>query len=137
MTRCYTELIQIPTFEERFEYLKLSGRVADETFGFDRWVNQMFYQRSPEWRSIRKDIIIRDNGCDLGMKDHDIKGPIYVHHINPMLPKDIYNAEEWILNPEFLICTSFNTHQAIHYGDISLIPKLIERSCNDTCPWKL
>lgn len=134
-TRCYTELIQIPTFEERFEYLKLSGRVAAETFGFDRWVNQRFY-KSHEWKQIRRDVIIRDEGRDLGVEGYELQNGIYVHHMNPMVPKDIIDASEWILNPEYLICVSFNTHNAIHYGDASLLPKIIERKPNDTCPWK-
>ena len=135
MNKCYSELIRIPTFEGRYEYLKLSGKVADETFGFDRWVNQRFYH-SAEWKRIRRDVIIRDNGCDLGVEGYELQNGIYVHHMNPMIPKDVVNAEEWILNPEFLICVSFNTHNAIHYGDDKLLPRLIIRTPNDTCPWK-
>ena len=135
MTRTYTELRQLPTFEERFKYLKLGAQVAAETFGFDRWVNQRFY-RSPEWRKVRRDVIIRDEGRDLGVEGYELQNGIYVHHINPMLPKDIVDASEWILNPEYLICVSFNTHNAIHYGDENLLPKVIERKHNDTCPWK-
>ena len=135
MTRTYTELRQLPTFEERFKYLKLGAQVAAETFGFDRWVNQRFY-RSPEWRKVRRDVIIRDEGRDLGVEGYELQNGIYVHHINPMLPKDIVDASEWILNPEYLICVSFNTHNAIHYGDENLLPKVIERKPNDTCPWK-
>lgn len=133
--RCYTELRQIPTFEERFEYLKLGGQVANETFGFDRWINQRFY-KSSEWRKIRRDVILRDNGCDLGMEGYELQNGLYVHHMNPILPKDIVDASEWILNPEYLICVSGNTHRAIHYGDAGLLPKIIERKPNDTCPWK-
>lgn len=135
MSRCYSELCKIPTFEERFEYLKLGAQVASETFGFDRWVNQRFY-KSPEWRQIRRDVIIRDEGRDLGVEGYELQNKIYVHHMNPMIPKDIVDAAEWILNPEYLICVSFNTHQAIHYGDKNLLPKLIVRFPNDTCPWK-
>lgn len=133
--KCYSELIKLKTFEERFEYLKLGAHVAEETFGFDRWVNQKFY-KSYEWKKIRRDIIIRDNGCDLGVEGYELQNGIYIHHMNPMLPRDIINAEEWILNPEFLISVSFNTHNAIHYGDKNLLPQLIIRTPNDTCPWK-
>lgn len=135
-TRCYTELRQLPTFEERFEYLKLGGQVANETFGFDRWVNQKFY-KSPEWRRIRRDVILRDEGRDLGVEGYELQNGVYVHHMNPMIPKDIVDAADWILNPEYLICVSFNTHNAIHFGDKSLLPKFNERSLNDTCPWKI
>lgn len=135
MRKCYTELIQIPTFEERFEYLKLGGHVGSETFGFDRWINQRFY-RSHEWKQIRSKVILRDEGRDLGIEGYELQNGVYVHHMNPMIPKDIVDAESWILNPEFLICVSLNTHNAIHFGDASLLPKLIERRPNDTCPWK-
>lgn len=135
MRKCYTELIQIPTFEERFEYLKLGGQVGSETFGFDRWINQIFY-RSHEWKQIRSKVILRDEGRDLGVEGYELQNGVYVHHMNPMIPKDIVDAESWILNPEFLICVSLNTHNAIHFGDASLLPKLIERRPNDTCPWK-
>ena len=135
MRKCYTELIQIPTFEERFEYLKLGGQVGSETFGFDRWINQRFY-RSHEWKQIRSKVILRDEGRDLGVEGYELQNGVCVHHMNPMIPKDIVDAESWILNPEFLICVSLNTHNAIHFGDASLLPKLIERRPNDTCPWK-
>lgn len=134
-TRCYTDLRLLTGFEERFEYLKLGGEVGKDTFGFDRWINQRFY-KSPEWRRIRRDVIIRDEGRDLGVEGYELQNVIYVHHMNPMLPKDIVDASEWILNPEYLICCSFDTHNAIHYGDASLLPKVIERKPNDTCPWK-
>ena len=134
-TRCYTDLRLLTGFEERFEYLKLGGEVGKDTFGFDRWINQRFY-KSPEWRRIRRDVIIRDEGRDLGVEGYELQNGIYVHHMNPMLPKDIVDASEWILNPEYLICCSFDTHNAIHYGDASLLPKIIERKLNDTCPWK-
>ena len=134
--RSYTELRMLPTFEERFEYLKLGGEVGRDTFGFDRWINQKFY-KSYEWKQVRRDVIIRDNGCDLGLEGYELQNGIYVHHMNPMLPKDIVDAVEWILNPEYLICVSFNTHNAVHYGDASLLPKIVERRPNDTCPWKV
>ena len=134
--RSYTELRMLPTFEERFEYLKLGGEVGKDTFGFDRWINQKFY-KSYEWKQVRRDVIIRDNGCDLGLEGYELQNGIYVHHMNPMLPKDIDDAAELILNPEYFICVSFNTHKAIHYGDASLLPKIIERRPNDTCPWKV
>ena len=127
--KCYSELITIPTFEERFEYLKLSGRVGEETFGYDRWLNQMFYN-SMEWRRFRRDIIVRDMGCDLGIADREIGGMVIVHHINP-IPKEaiIERRIDILLNPENAICVSDNTHKAIHYGDASLLmtSKPIER----------
>lgn len=135
--KTYSELIQLPTFEERFEYLRLNGVVGQETFGFDRVFNQQFYQTSREWKAIRDRIIFRDNGCDLGVEGYTIHGKIFVHHMNPILLKDIRTASEFLLNPEYLICTSFPTHNAIHYGDVNLLIKApIERSKNDTCPWK-
>lgn len=134
--RTYSELIAISTYEERFQYLKLDGVVGQETFGFDRYINQMFYN-SGDWRSIRNEIIIRDNGCDLAMDDYEIKGSIYIHHMNPIMLEDIANATEFLLNPEYLICTAFRTHQAIHYGDANLLVTApIERKRNDTCPWR-
>lgn len=133
--RTYTELCTLPTFEERFRYLQLGGIVGEETFGFDRYLNQMFY-RSAEWRSIRDQVIIRDNGCDLGIEDREIYGRIIIHHMNPIDKSDILRRSEFLLNPEYLICTYKNTHDAIHYGDESLlITAPIERSKNDTCPW--
>ena len=134
--RCYSELIKLPTFEERFRYLSLGGQVGKETFGFDRYVNQRFY-RSREWKQIRDLIIVRDSGCDLGIKDRLITGRLIVHHMNPILLTDINCNTEFLLNPEYLICTENNTHQAIHYGDESLLTIVIpERTKNDTCPWK-
>lgn len=136
MIRTYTDLIKLPTFEERFEYLKLNGRVAKETFGFDRWLNQVFY-RSPQWKKLRNQIIIRDNGCDLGIDGRDIPDRIYVHHLNPLLKDDISNKSQFLLNPEYLICTSHMTHEAIHYGDANLLAKdYVERSPGDTTLWK-
>lgn len=137
MTRCYSELSKLNTFEERFNYLRLKGAVGADTFGFDRYLNQRFY-RSPEWKTARRDVIIRDNGCDLGLEGYELYNGIYVHHMNPISPNDLIHGETWIYDPEYLICVSFNTHQAIHYGNISLLPKLpVERTINDTCPWLL
>ena len=135
MIKCYTYLRMLQTFDERFKYLKLGGCVGSETFGFDRWINQRFY-KSPEWKQVRRDVIIRDEGRDLGVEGYELQNGIYVHHMNPMIPKDIVDAADWILNPEYLICVSFNTHQAIHFGDENLLPKLVELKPNDTCPWK-
>ena len=134
--RTYSELISLPTFEERFRYLNLHGMVGEETFGNDRYLNQLFYT-SDEWRNIRRDVIIRDNGCDLGMWDREIQGLITVHHLNPITIEDILNRSEFLLNPEYLVCVSDITHKAIHYGDESLlITTPIERRPNDTCPWR-
>ena len=134
--KTYSELILLPTFEERFRYLKLSGRVGEETFGLDRYLNQIFYT-SEEWRRIRRDVIVRDNGCDLGIWDREIHGLITVHHLNPISVDDILNRTEILLNPEYLICVSDLTHKAIHYGDERLlITAPIERRPNDMCPWR-
>lgn len=134
--RTYSELITLPTFEERYQYLKLGGRVGEDTFGFDRYLNQIFY-RSPEWRSIRDQIIIRDNGCDLGIEGREIYGRILIHHMNPISVDDIVKRSELLLNPEYLICAVKSTHDAIHYGDeSSLILDPVVRTKNDTCPWK-
>lgn len=136
MIRTFTELVALLTFRERFEYLKLDGVVGADTFGFDRYLNQIFY-RSKEWKSVRNAVIVRDNGCDLGLEGYDIHGNILIHHMNPISADDIINRRDYILNPNFLICTSFQTHNAIHYGDTSqLITDLVERSPNDTCPWR-
>lgn len=137
MIKTYSELITIPTFEGRFRYLKLDGVVGKSTFGFDRYLNQQFYT-SKEWKRIRNEVILRDNGLDLGMEDHEIAGKIYIHHMNPILANDIVDRTRYLLDPEFLICVSHNTHNAIHYGDEGLLPKpLVERRPNDTCPWKV
>lgn len=134
--RTYSELITLPTFKERYEYLRLGGRVGEDTFGFDRYLNQAFY-KSEEWRSIRDHVITRDNGCDLGMEGHEIFGRILIHHMNPIRKEDIINRSDILLNPEYLICTIKNTHDAIHYGDESLLVIApIERRKNDTCPWR-
>lgn len=132
----YTELSKLKNFEERFRYLQLSGKVGVETFGFDRYVNQKFY-KSAEWKRVRDKVILRDNGCDLGVEGHDIFGRILIHHMNPIAVTDIERCTEILLNPEYLICVSHMTHNAIHYGDENLliqVPK--ERKPNDTCPWK-
>ena len=134
--KTYSELITLPTFEERFAYLQLNGVVGRDTFGFDRYLNQIFY-RSKRWRSIRDQIIIRDNGCDLGVEGYDIYGKILIHHINPITLDDIERESEFLLNPEYLITTTHNTHNAIHYGDESLLSTMpMERVKNDTCPWR-
>lgn len=134
--RTYSELIQYDTFIERFRYLKLSGRVGEDTFGYDRYLNQQFY-KSKEWRLLRDRIIIRDMGCDLGIPDRDIFERIIIHHMNPITKEDIINQTEFLLNPEYMICVTKRTHDAIHYGDESLLfDTLIERRPNDTCPWR-
>ena len=134
--RTYSELKQLKTFEERYEYLKLDGQVGADTFGFDRYLNQVFY-KSPEWRSVRNEVIVRDNGCDLGIEGREIHTKIIVHHMNPISKKDILERSDILLNPEYLITTVKRTHDAIHYGDAdTLIKDPIERSANDTCPWR-
>lgn len=135
--RTYSELIQIPTFIDRYRYLRLGGRIGVETFGMDRWINQNFYQKDEEWLAVRDFVIIRDNGCDLAMPDRQILSHIMVHHMNPITKDDIIRRTKWLLDPEYLICTIDNTHKAIHYGDESkLILAPVERRPNDTCPWK-
>lgn len=134
--KTYTELVSIPTFEERFRYLELEGLVGRETFGFDRYLNQKFY-RSPEWKRVRQEVIVRDNGCDLGIEDRPIFGKIIIHHINPISIDDLTQNESWVLNPEFLISTCKKTHDAIHYSDESILfVEPIERKPNDTCLWR-
>lgn len=135
MNRTYSELVKLPTFEERFEYLKLDGAVGSSTFGFDRYINQSFYM-SQFWQDVRRDVIIRDNGCDLGIPGYEIHlGPV-VHHMNPMSMEDILHKETWILDPEFLILTSHRTHNDIHFGSGSSYPKVVtERTPRDTKLW--
>ena len=134
--RTYSELITLPTFKERYEYLRIGGKVGEETFGFDRYLNQIFY-KSKEWLDIRDEVIIRDNGCDLGIEGRAIHSKILIHHMNPITVKDILERSDFLLNPEYLISTVKNTHDAIHYGDSSLLVKdPIERRKNDTCPWR-
>ena len=136
MIRTYSELIKLKTFKDRFEYLKLDGIVGEETFGFDRYMNQIFY-KSREWTSVRRAVIIRDNGCDLGVEGYEIHGKILIHHMNPINLSDIVHKTDELLNPDYLITTVLSTHNAIHYGNASLLPALpIERRVNDTCPWK-
>ena len=134
--RTYSELITLPTFEERFRYLQLDGRIGEETFGFDRYLNQAFY-KSEEWLRVRDLVIVRDHGCDLGIKGREIYGRILIHHMNPITIDDIAKRSKYLLDPEYLITTVKNTHDAIHYGDENLLIKIpIERTRNDTCPWK-
>lgn len=134
--RTYSELCQLSTFEDRFDYLRLNGSVGKDTFGFDRYLNQQFY-RSSEWKRIRDRVILRDNGCDLGVEGYEIRGRILIHHINPISVEDIHTMSGLLMNPEYLICVSHRTHNAIHYGDESLIITApIERTQNDTCPWR-
>lgn len=134
--RTYSELIKLPTFEERYKYARLGGRVGESTFGYERYLNQLFYE-SKEWRDFRRSIIIRDRGCDLGILDREISGLIMIHHLNPISVDDILQRRECLLDPENAICASPNTHRAIHYGDESLLIKApIVRSKNDTCPWR-
>lgn len=135
--KTYSDMIQLPTFEERYAYLRLNGRVAAGTFEWDRVFNQMFY-RSSEWKDVRDYVIVRDNGCDLADPDCEIHGRIIVHHMNPIALDDINTASKILLDPEYLVCTTHKTHNAIHYGDERLISRNpIERTANDTCPWKL
>jgi len=133
--RTYTELIQFASFKERWEYLALRGEVGKETFGSDRWINQAFYQ-SQQWRKVRRDVIVRDNGCDLGLDGHEIPEGLYVHHMNPMAVTHIVEDDPAILDPEFLITVSHDTHNAIHYGDERLLPRpFVPRSPGDTKLW--
>lgn len=134
--RSYRELLQLNSFEERFNYLKLAGEVGNPTFGYDRYFNQQFYHSS-EWRRARNRIILRDNGCDLGMPDYEIHGRIYIHHINPITKKDVEDFSDNLFDPDNLICVTFDTHNAIHFGDERTLPKTpIERAPGDTCPWR-
>lgn len=135
--RTYSELSQLNTFEERFKYLALYGRVGEDTFGFDRYLNQMLY-KSSEWQSQRNHIIERDLACDMGLIGHDIHGSVYVHHMNPINIQDIEESSDYLFNPEYLICLSFSTHQAVHYGNDEFLNrnKLVTRTANDQCPWK-
>ena len=135
--RSYSELSKLKTFEERFEYLKLSGEVCKETFGSDRYLNQVLY-KSPEWRAIRDQVIVRDNGCDLGINGHEVyKGGVIIHHMNPVTIDDILQHSDSLFDPEYLITTRLSTHNAIHYGNERTAPVgIVERTMNDTCPWK-
>ena len=136
MIKTYSELITFPTYEERFRYLQLKGAVGKDTFGYDRYLNQILYN-SQEWKRFRDKIIIRDNGCDLACKGYDIHGRILVHHINPIRVDDVVNRNSIVFDPENVVCVTHNTHNAIHYGDESLLVlSPVERTKNDTCPWK-
>jgi hypothetical protein len=133
--RTYTELRRLETFEERYHYLRLRGELGVSTFGFDRWANQRFY-KSPEWKAIRYKVIIRDNGCDLGISGYEIHSGLFVHHMNPISLDDLEDGEDWIIDPNFLITTSLQTHNAIHYGDETLLPRgPITREAGDTKLW--
>ena len=128
-------MLKFSWFEERFDYLKLNGEVGQATFGFDRYVNQRFYH-SHEWKQVRNHVVVRDNGCDLGVSGYEIHGALLIHHINPILPRDIIHGEEWIFDPEYLITTTQKTHNAIHYGDERLLPKVVTmRKPNDQKLW--
>ena len=134
--RTYSELITIPTFEERFEYLQLKGSVGKDTFGYDRYLNQVLY-RSPEWKRLRNQIIIRDNGCDLACDGYDVYGKVLIHHLNPITVEDVLARSRKVFDPDNLVCVSHSTHNAIHYGDMDLlVTGPIIRTKNDTCPWR-
>lgn len=136
MIRTYSELSTITSFKDRFRYLKLDGAVGEATFGFDRYLNQLFY-RSQQWRKIRDEVIVRDCGCDLGIEGYEIYKYAMIHHMNPITAKDIQDESEYLLNPEYLITTTQRTHNAIHYGDEDLLLTMpVERTKNDTCPWR-
>lgn len=133
--RRYSELRRFETLEDRFQYLRLDGDVGRSTFGFDRYINQKFYQSS-QWKHARQMVIVRDMGCDLGVRGYEINGGLVVHHMNPMSIDDIVHGEDWILDPDFLICTTTNTHNAIHYGDETLLKReFVERKPGDTKLW--
>lgn len=134
--RTYSELITIPTFEERFEYLQLKGSVGKDTFGYDRYLNQVLY-RSPEWKRLRNQIIIRDGGCDLACDGYNIYDKVLIHHLNPITVEDVLARNRKVFDPDNLVCVSHNTHNAIHYGDVDLlVTGPIIRTKNDTCPWR-
>jgi hypothetical protein len=135
MIRTYSDLNSLDTFEDRYNYLRLNGEVGRETFGFDRYLNQNFYQSS-DWKRARRAVIIRDASCDLGIPGHEINSGLIVHHMNPMTSEDIIHGESWIFDPEFLICVTERTHNAIHYGDESLLRiRFNERKPKDTKLW--
>ena len=137
MNKSYSELIKLSTYEERFEYLKLDGRVGEATFGYDRYLNQILY-RSKEWKDFRRRILIRDGGCDLAVPGYDINSRAIIHHINPITVEDVLNRDSKIFDPDNVITVTHQTHQAIHYGDKNLLPQApVIRKPNDTCPWKL
>lgn len=133
--RTYSEISKLKTMEERYEYLKLTGEAGAETFGYERYLNQNLY-RSKRWKEVRNKVIVRDNGCDMGIEDFPIPGKVIIHHMNPLTLEDIQEMKDEIFDPEFLICVSHSTHNAIHYGDINQIPKgPAVRRPNDTIPW--
>lgn len=135
--RTYSELKTLKTFEERYNYLRLDGEVGKETFGFDRYLNQLFYSSDNEWKALRKKIIIRDNGCDLGVTGYDIYSSFYVHHMNTITKEDILTRSKFLLDPEYLITTQLSTHNNLHYGIKEMMPLVpLERTKNDTCPWR-
>lgn len=135
MIRTYSELSKITNFIDRYNYLRLNGSVGKETFGYDRYLNQMLYT-SPRWRRVRDKVIIRDEGCDLGIDGYQINDKVIVHHMNPITVEDIELERDCVFNPEYLICVSDRTHRAIHYSDTSLLPQVpVERKKGDTCPW--
>ena len=136
-SKTYLELIELKTFKERYDYLKLKGKVGEDTFGYARWLNQVLYS-SPEWKKVRNQIIVRDEGCDLGIKDRPIRTKVYIHHINPITKQQIIDRDPIVFDPNNLICVTFDTHNAIHYGDEKLLipDKPNERRPGDTCPWK-
>ena len=137
MALTYSELMQLPTYEKRFNYVKMDSQVGKDTFGFKRYLNQKFYH-SNEWRHIRDLVIARDNGCDLAIEGYEIHGRIYIHHLNPLREIDIIERTPYLLDPEYMVCVWQATHEAIHYGDAEYCKKdiVVERSKNDTCPWK-
>jgi len=136
MIRCYKDLSRLESFMERYQYLKIHGKVGEETFGLDRYINQSLY-KSQRWKNIRSQVIIRDNGCDLGVDGHEIDRYIVVHHMNPITLEDIEEERDVVFDPEYLICCTSRTHQAIHFGDEGLLPKdYVERKPNDTCLWR-
>lgn len=134
--KSYKELIKLKTFEERLRYLQLNANVGIETFGSGRWLNQRLYHSSL-WADVKNEIILRDNGCDLGLDGYEIRGRIYIHHLNPITKEDVLNNSSKLYDPNNLICVSFDTHQSIHYGsECAALSQLVERRPNDTCPWK-
>lgn len=135
--KSYSEMIRLNTFLERFEYLKLKGKVGDETFGYSRYLNQHFYH-TREWKNVRDQVIIRDNGCDLAIFDREIRDRILIHHINPITEEDILDRNPLVFDLDNLVCVSKLTHDAIHYGDSNLLPSdtIVIRTKNDTCPWR-
>lgn len=138
--KTYSELIKIDDYYKRFEYLRLGGKVGEDTFGFDRWLNQKFYTSDP-WKSFRNEIILRDQACDMAFitknGDYEIKDRLIVHHLNAITREDIINRSPSLFDPENVVCVSDNTHKAIHYGNVDLLPKpIVIRTMNDTCPWK-